>query len=226
MSSDLGSILARIDERLRKLGISADAASKRAGKPDSIRNLKRAVAQNRKHGFNVSTAKALAAVLDVSPNWLLDGEEPPALQKFAKELPVLGVVEAGAWREAFEEDSPTMVVAGRDGRFPNARQFLLEVRGDSMNAAQPQPMPDGSLIRCVDWADTGLAPRSGLIVVCRRMRGELFETTVKRIHRHPDGSVELRPESTNPAHKNVYLDGDDETRVEILALVTAVIHEF
>ena len=67
---DLPVILERIEERLRALGLSADKASRAAGKPDAIRNMQRAVKEGRT-GVNTTTVAALATVLEVSPLELL-----------------------------------------------------------------------------------------------------------------------------------------------------------
>lgn len=158
----------------------------------------------------------IAEYLGVDPPRTITKAKVPALA----ELPVLGFVGASIWRETVEETKPKMVAAARDARFPDAKQFLLRVVGDSMNAAEP-PIPDGSLIRCIAWADTGMAPRTGLLVVARRTDGNLAETTIKRIHVFPD-RVELRPESYNPDHKPIIVR---DHNAEIIALVTMVLTE-
>ena len=147
-------------------------------------------------------------------------------------LPVLGIVEAGAWRDitADEDHEPEVRQVARDARFPDAAQFLLRVRGDSMNAAKPSPILEGMLVRCVSWADTGLELRTGLIAVVRLWDGSRAETTMKRVHIMPKGDIELRPESTNASHKAIQLPADhvdgDGVRVEIIAVVTAAVQEF
>lgn len=75
---NLGEILNRIEDRLQATGLSADAASKLAKKPDAIRNLRRAVKENRRTGLSTSTVAALAEPLQCSAAWLLTGEEPSA----------------------------------------------------------------------------------------------------------------------------------------------------
>jgi hypothetical protein len=71
----LGQILQRIEQRLRTLKISADKVSRLAGKPDAIRNIRRAVKEGRA-GVNATTIAALAPILQTSQAWLLSGEGP------------------------------------------------------------------------------------------------------------------------------------------------------
>lgn len=69
----LPEILARIDERLKALGLSDSAASKRAGKPDAIRNARRAVNSPNRQGITLATLEALAGALETNVSWLADG---------------------------------------------------------------------------------------------------------------------------------------------------------
>lgn len=70
----LPEILARIDERLKALGLSDSAASKRAGKPDAIRNARRAVNSPNRQGITLATLEALAGALETDVSWLADGK--------------------------------------------------------------------------------------------------------------------------------------------------------
>lgn len=169
---------------------------------------------------------------------------PPSLYEFAEErshaaeppiadLPIVGTVEAGAWREVENVRVPKRsTAAARDPNFPEAEQFLLRVSGDSMNAATPTPICDGALIRCVSWADTGMMLRNDLLVVVERRDagGQRVETTVKRVKVTRQG-YELHPESTNPKHKPIIIPRNDEhhevsdVETVVRALVTAVIYE-
>jgi phage repressor protein C with HTH and peptisase S24 domain len=71
---NLPKVLQRIEHQLKVLEMSADKASKKAGKPDAIRNIRRAVKVGGR-GVNVNTIEALAPVLQKSPAWLLGEEE-------------------------------------------------------------------------------------------------------------------------------------------------------
>lgn len=73
----LPEILARIDERLAALKLTDNAASKRAGKPDAIRNARRAVNSPNRQGITLATLEALADALETNVSWLADGAGEP-----------------------------------------------------------------------------------------------------------------------------------------------------
>lgn len=72
---ELPDILERIERRLKAVKLSPDAASKAAGKPDAIRNIKRAIKDGGRAGVSTDTIRALAPILKTSPSWLLEGDE-------------------------------------------------------------------------------------------------------------------------------------------------------
>jgi hypothetical protein len=73
---DLREIIRRIDKRLEAMGLSDNAASKAAGKPDAIRNMRRALRIGDRQGVTVATIAALAPVLETTQSWLLEGRGP------------------------------------------------------------------------------------------------------------------------------------------------------
>lgn len=72
-------ILQNIERRLVVLEISADEASRRAKRPDAIRNLRRKVENGDKGSMRADTLAALAAVLLTTPDELGSpgGSAPP-----------------------------------------------------------------------------------------------------------------------------------------------------
>lgn len=76
---DLTAILANIEHRLRVMGISADEASRRAGRPDAIRNLRRKVRGDLTGGVNMGTMAALAKALDTTVPDLMRSDHPVSL---------------------------------------------------------------------------------------------------------------------------------------------------
>ena len=78
LTMELAGILMRIESRLIAVGLSATKASKLAGKPDAIRNIRRAVTQTgkegRRRGISSATIHALAPVLQTTPEWILTGK--------------------------------------------------------------------------------------------------------------------------------------------------------
>jgi phage repressor protein C with HTH and peptisase S24 domain len=147
---------------------------------------------------------------------------------------VAGVVEAGAFREVdeFDQSEPVEVVLPRDEKFPNARQLVFDVAGDSMNNLRPRPIfPDDRLV-CISYEDVGhmVELRSGMVVVVQRERdgGHFREWSVKQLELFPD-RAEFHPRSTNPKHKPIVVkpdhDANDGVTVQVIALVRRVMNE-
>lgn len=189
-----------------------------------------------RRGIRPALAAQYARAFKVSQAWLLTGEGPRSgngsAEKKLVALSVLGVVEAGTWREADTMGTGERVVAApADQRFPNSRQFLLEVRGDSMDRCRPTPLLPGALIRCIDFRGGEISLKTGQIAVVERKRdgGHLIETTVKRVHVYPD-RIELHPESSNKTHQPIVIRNDwkhqERTTVEVVAIVTGLFSEF
>ena len=96
---ELSTVLKRIEQRLKAVELSADAASKQAGKPDAIRNLRRAARKGSRGGLHTQTIDALAPVLRTTAAWLLEGKGPRDTPEGAAPtltVPVKGYVGAGA----------------------------------------------------------------------------------------------------------------------------------
>lgn len=75
---DLAAILKRIDARRKEMGLSDHAVSKKAGKVDAIRNMRRALLDGGR-GATINTISALERALEVEPGWLMrsnDSEKP------------------------------------------------------------------------------------------------------------------------------------------------------
>lgn len=215
VSQAMSKLTDRINELLKQRGISAAAASVQAGfSPSYIRDL------NRKRGSpGVDNLEKLARVLGVSLQDLT-GEGTGRLTSI-RNLPVVGVVQAGNFRDISlldggrEIDVETIPVA-EDPRYPYAKQYALKVAGDSMDKL----FNDGDYVTCVDWADCGLSFVPGMILhVERVIGGSLVETTVKRFARR-DGRQWLDPDSHNPKHQPIEINGSEDTEIIIRGLVT------
>ena len=203
-------LLARIDDRLRALGLSERKASLKAGlKVDAIRVIRRG------HHPRVDTLVALAGALGVPAAYLLEAAAGTPLDQ-AKGAPIAlepvlvrGAVQAGVWRDGTEWDGDDWyaVTVPADRRFPGIDRFALEVRGQSMN----RHYPDGTIVICVRYGDIGRGPDEGERVVClRRSRqtGE-FEATIKEYRRDDKGRHVLWPRSSDPEFQQpIVLPGD------------------
>lgn len=207
----------RIRERLDALGLSINEASRRAG--GSV-GMIRDILSGKTSSPRVSTIETVARVLGVSSEYLIgaiDTHHPVKTVAPVETAPVVGKVAAGVWMEADDLDEPLgEITVVRDSRFTNHNHVAWEVNGDSMD----QIAPDGSYAVAIPWAETGLAPRDGMIVVAERVTagGQLRERTIKRL-RHIAGEWLLQPLSDNPKHKPIRMSGEE---VNLLGLVVQV----
>lgn len=136
-----------------------------------------------------------------------------------RRVPVLGIVQAGAWAEVYDDDPhPSEWVVFDEPEYARTEAFALIVRGSSVD----QVYPDGSRVICIPATSTGI--QEGDFVVVRRRRGAFAETTLKQIQVGADGEVELWPRSNDPAFQDpirlTSVRSPDESP-EILAVVVA-----
>ncbi len=147
---------------------------------------------------------------------------------------VAGVVEAGAFREVdeFDQSEPEEIALPRDELFPNARQLVFDVAGDSMNDLRPLPIFPGSRLVCIAYEDVEhlVELKSGMVVVVQRDRdgGHVREWSVKQLELFTD-RAEFHPRSSNPKHKPIVVgrehEADNGTTVQVIALVRRVMNE-
>lgn len=134
---------------------------------------------------------------------------------------VVGIVEAGVWREALQWDADEIYQVSMPipPAFAGLPVFALEVRGPSMNALYPNK----SVVFCVRYLDVQREPSSGeRVVVYRRNAGELMEATLKEFIVDDKGAKWLRPRSTHPDFQKpwrVHEGARDEHEFEVYALV-------
>lgn len=134
--------------------------------------------------------------------------------------PVLGKVEAGAFREAdmLTQVEPYHHPGPRYTSYPNATLMAWEAHGDSMNQ---EGIFDGTILFGVDFQEAGGTPSNNSIVVVEQNRGGLIERSVKAVAIFPD-RTEFQPRSSDPRHKPItYKNGnhDDNVEVRILTVV-------
>lgn len=107
-------------------------------------------------------------------------------------IPIIGQVQAGTWNEAIQRPIGGMP---SPEPFMSRKIFGLQVAGDSMN----EYVEDGATV-LVDPDDKALFPGRFYVVI-----NEGGETTYKRYRENPSRLV---PCSSNKAHKEILLGGD------------------
>lgn len=220
-------------ERLRQIrqrrGMStADLAARVGRSVSAVRNQENGI-----NGIPASLAAKYAAALGTTAANILYGDdsEAPKLAPELTSLPLLGTVQAGAWLviDDAAQDEPEYFPAAKDRRYPHARQYLREVRGDSVNALG---INEGDLAHLVDFAEAGVRLNTGNIVEVTRYRdsGALREVTLKEVEVLPDGEYLLWPRSTNARWKEPlrWTEGADgqDVEVRVTGLLLAAIKRF
>jgi hypothetical protein len=126
----LDRVLARIEARLAVVERSANAVSKEAGRPDAIRNLRRAVKNGDRSGVSTATIGALAGPLRTTAAWLLEASGPEEVDE-ERTIPVWGKAGAGGALFRFHEgDAPIDRIAAPPNS--NERTSAIEITGESL----------------------------------------------------------------------------------------------
>lgn len=142
-------------------------------------------------------------------------------------VPLLGVVQAGAWREGplWGELPDDEIERYSFPKLPAAYSgyFAVEVRGDSMDIVYPE----GSILVCLPLSEFPRDLRNGDHVIVERHENGTVETTVKAILLAPGGELFLTPRSNNPRYnsmrfpKSAPMDDTGMPPVRISAVVVA-----
>ncbi|GLI23457.1 hypothetical protein GGQ86_003008 [Xanthobacter flavus] len=228
-----------VEKRLAQTGRKPVPAATGAGLE---RNFINDILTGKKTSIRQASLIKLAAALDMSapelgaqlagdPESSLGHSTVSAVTWGGPTIPVAGVVEAGAFREADDsnQDEPELVPAEPDKRWPEARQVAFRVAGDSMNALKPVPILEGATLICVDYEDIADRHplRSGMIAVVERaaLGGQMREWSVKQLEVLDDRFV-FHPRSTSQKHKPIVVttdfEADDGMTVSVLALVRRI----
>ena len=177
--------------------------------------------KGRKKSFKLEDAQRIAAGLK-RPLESLTREHGArkALVEPAYGLEVVGKVSAGVYRDITIEDQDNTrprISFARDLRWPHAKQYALEVEGDSMDLL----FPDGSTVVCVDFIGSGMSLKDGMPVHVERymMGGQLVEATLKQVGRDESGRLCLLPRSSNPVHKPLAISADGDGEVKVRGVV-------
>lgn len=130
---------------------------------------------------------------------------------------VVGEVAGGLWKDVTYSDFVEYEIPiVHDPRWPEEALKALVVRGESIN----RRARDGDIVLTLALK---FAPRSfaaGDWVIAERQRGDLIETTVKRIERDDAGNWILLPDSDDPRFQDpMRLEEDGVESVRVVAFV-------
>jgi len=169
--------------------------------------------ENGKTELTTSRMEELAAIFGVDPVAIIS--EPLAFRS----IEVRGVVQAGAWSEAWDwdEGSRYSVPIPDEPRWRSFRLFGAEARGPSMN----RRYPEGTVLIVTDQVETGEHLVVGRRYVVERERADgLREATVKTLWRDDAGALWLLPESDDPRFQQpIPISGEQGDTIRILGRV-------
>lgn len=144
--------------------------------------------------------------------------QPMGMRAVRRDIPVMGEVAAGIWREAFarelteaEEWIPVDVIG-----YERASLYALRIVGRSMDLFY-QP---GRYVVVAPAAEAGV--REGDHVIVQRHKADLIELTVKELGR-VDGRIALIPHSTDSQYETMFLKGEgaDQAAPRVIGVVIA-----
>ncbi len=195
MNTDMAAVLRRIAKRLKAVKLTANAASKKAGKPDAIRNLQRAVESGGRQGITVATLTALAPVLATTMAWLLEGKGVEDTAAAEATIPVWGKAGAGGAIHSFHDNGEI----GRIAAPPDANDTTaaVEIAGESLGKLFDGWYAVYDEVRAPATADmlgtlcvVGLVDGSVYIKQLKKGRGKRF--TLESNYEPPVYDVEVR----------------------------------
>lgn len=198
----LDEVLARINLRLEKVGLSESAAARQAGlSADAIRNMRRSVEQGKRAGASTRTLSALAPVLQTTVAWLTEQAGPEEAAEAGASMPIaaplISWVSAGALLKPDVpvdfEGAPILLEPGLD---PNGDWIALRVDGDSMDRISPHDS-----VIFVNRRERRLVPNACYVI------GDGDGGATYKRYRPPNT---WEPVSTNPAHKPFVLKRGSE----------------
>lgn len=120
------------------------------------------------------------------------------LPSISHSVPVVGYVEAGAWREMNDNDEVLEFVPFHAPEYAHLKLSGWRVSGQSVNKFYP---PDSSVI--------GLSPhdiplRKGSFVIVKRTRADTAEITLKQFEVTATGQWQFWPRSTDPRYQTPF----------------------
>lgn len=176
--------------------------------------------ENGIRGIRLAAARKYAAAYGSTAAYILtgsDGHGPAPSINQVIEVPLLGTVSAGLFREGDGlEFGESLVPAVPRHDIPAAAQYCLRVDGPSVNLR----IPDGAFAICAYYDRyPGGAHHGQLVHVVREVSG-LVENTIKEL-RYDEKGAYLMPVSSDPAFQEpIRLNGrDEEATIRIAGVV-------
>lgn len=188
--------------------------------PDLVRDIMRVD----KRKPTIESVSGICNALGVPLSAVVKGVDLSA-ESLTEWLMVGGSVAAGVWREQADWPRDDWYEIEVDLNTEPGSHVGLVVEGRSMDKL----LPPGTVLRCVDMIGSDMDAEDGDYVIVEQQRAGLYETTVKRLSRRPDGAWELCAESTlpefgepifigKPSERGHYDGMGDTTRVKAIVI--------
>lgn len=173
----------------------------------------------------------LAAIAGVEPHEWMDMPKLGESTIRQRRVPLVGVLQAGDWREAVEypESDQRLIEAPIpamiEDRYPTNRLELqaFEVAGSSMNKVYPE----GTTVYAASTMSFREPENLDRVIVVRKDKHGLYEATLKELVIEDDGRKWLYPRSHDPEHQApiqyVRGGGDDEVTISGIVIASLVL---
>ena len=176
--------------------------------------------------IQLSELPAIARYLGVSTDQVLKevlGPFDKAAEHGVRTVLVVGAVQAGHWDESYDwpEDETYSVSVKIPKQFGDLQLAGFEVRGPSMD----EYYPDGSVVIAANVIQIPeFQPTNGQrVIVRRRDKHGLYESTVKEYVRTDDGRHFLWPRSSHPDHQSPIELNEDDNHEEDALMVAGIV---
>lgn len=199
----LKDILDRIEQRLKAVKLTASAASKLAGKPDAIRNIRRYVRDGDAQGVTLNTLAAIAVPLQTTATWLMCGEDEVnatiAPQSGVRLVPVTRTIQAGAWVYLRILDEPKEWLPYAGDEYQSLELFAARIVANDTHKGYE----GGSYVICAPAVEVGVHEGDHVVLTLGDASGKC-ETTL-RVAALKNGRLELLSLSTDEAHQDPFI---------------------
>lgn len=180
----------RVQARLEELAITPSEAARRG---DLERTFIADILLERKKNVRGKNLEKLAVALDCSPEYLSEVAERPGLSPLRAGLPLVGIIEAKAYRVPMKNGSIVTLPVYPDGRYDADEQIVFRVAGDEY---AERGIPDGSYIVAMHIEPFrrhygGL--RDNMLVVTRCEQGNLEALRLNRVRVSERGVSLIEP---------------------------------
>ena len=204
----------RVKDLVEERGLSYNYLALKFGKNQTY--LQKFVKEKSPKRLDEEFRKYLALELGVDEQELTDlpiATSSPHINK-------IGYVQAGVFTEhnQLPPSEWKQVQCSIPKAFQDKNVFALGVKGDSMNKVFPADKTKLICVAIEDYVKYKEVKNGDFIIAERQTPDGMYETTVKRYNKLPDGTIVLEAMSTDLQYNNIII-GQDNAEYRIIAVV-------